>query len=105
VSEIAPEHAPDAGLDQRVTSLEHGQVSILGKLDQLLSLGGPKEPEAEAERPEVNIAEEIRRQLAERDRKAKDKPAETPAPAKTELAEQAPVAPVRRLTKLMWGDE
>jgi hypothetical protein len=105
MSETAPEPpAPDGGLDQRVTSLEHGQVSILGKLDQLLGMSGPKEPEAE--RPEVNVAEEIRKQLAERDAKAKkDKPAEPAAPVKADLTEKAPVAPVRRITKFMWGDE
>lgn len=97
---------PDAGLDQRVTSLEHGQVTIAGKLDQLLGMfsdKGAPDPAPEPERPEVNIAEEIRAQLDERDRKAKK--AEPAAPKAAELAEKPPVAPVRRVTKFMWGDE
>jgi hypothetical protein len=92
---------PDSGLDQRVSSLESGQQSILSKLDQLLG-AGPKPP-AEPERHEVSIVEEIRRQLDERDRR---KPKAEPAPkAAAPEPEQAPKPPVRRVTRLMWGDE
>lgn len=94
----------DAGLGARVGALEAGQTSILGKLDQLLA--GPGDPpETEPERPEVNIAEEIRRQLAAT-RKAEPKaPAAPAAPSPAELAEKQPKAPVRRVTRLIWGDD
>jgi hypothetical protein len=90
---------PDTGLDQRVSSLESGQQSILSKLDQLLGAG--PQPAAEPERHEVSIADEIRRQLDERDRR---KPKTEPAPKAAPEPEQAPKPPVRRVTKLMWGD-
>lgn len=110
----APEPAAagggDTGLGPRVSALEAGQTSISDKLDQVLGFLGstPDKPaEGEPERPEVNIADEIRRQFEERDRKAaKEKPAEPAAPAKAaELAEKPPVAPVRRVTKFMWGGD
>lgn len=100
-----PEPAPppaDTGLDQRVSTLETGQQTILSKLDQLLT--GPEQP-AEPEQPAVSISEEIRRQLAERDAKAKkDKPAEPAAPAAIE-PEKPPVPPVLRRHKIMgWAE-
>jgi hypothetical protein len=103
-----PEPPPaDSGLGERVSSLEAGQTSILGKLDQLLGAGGPADPPAtEAERPEVNISEEIRRQLADaRKADAKRAPAAPAAPSAAELTEKAPKAPVRRVTKMMWGSD
>ena len=93
-----PQPAPDTGLDQRVSQLETGQQSILAKLDQLLT--GPADP-PEPERPEVNIADEIRRQLAEA-RTREPKPKAEPA---RQEPEQPPKAPVRRVTKLMWGGD
>lgn len=92
---------PGDDLGDRVRSLETGQQSILDRLDQLLGGGSDPAP-PEPERHEVSIAEEIRRQLAERDRR---KPrAEPPAPPKPE-PEQPPKAPLRRVTKIMWGDD
>jgi hypothetical protein len=97
MTEPAPE--PDSGLDQRVAKLEEGQTSILSKLNQLLT--GPVDP-PEPERPEINIQEEIRRQLAAA--RAKDKPKAEPAAARPE-PEQPPKPPIRRVTKLIWGDD
>jgi hypothetical protein len=97
--------AADADLDQRVTSLEHGQTSISDRLDRVLGFlertpDEPAEP-AEPERPELNIADEIRRQLAQQQRK----PRSEPAAAKTDLTEKPPAAPVGRLAKLMgWAE-
>jgi hypothetical protein len=99
--ETAPEAHPDTGLDQRVSTLETGQQSILSKLDQLLT--GPPEP-AEAEQPAVSISEEIRKQLDQRDRRRAKAEPETPAPAAPE-PEKPPVPPVRRIHKIMgWAD-
>lgn len=97
--------AADDGLDQRVTQLETGQQSILSRLDQLLGAGAGDTPEAEPERPEVNIAEEIRRQLGERDKAAARKPKAAAAPKAAELAEQAPEPMGRRIEKIMgWAE-
>lgn len=91
--------SPDTGLDQRVSSLENGQQSILSKLDQLLT--GPDTP-PEPERHEVSIADEIRKQLDERDRR---KPKAEPAPKAAPEPEQAPVPMVRRVEKIMgWAE-
>lgn len=92
----------EAGLDQRVSAIE-------GKLDQVLGFlsstpDKPAEPD-EAERPEVNIADEIRRQLAERDKKAAARPAEPAAAKPAETAEKPPVAPVRKVSRVMgWAE-
>ena len=102
--------APDSSaLGDRVTSLEQGQQNILSKLDSVLGFldrtpDAPAEPEVE--RPEVSIADEIRRQLEDRDRKAaKDKPKAPPAAPKAELEEKKPVSPVRRVERLMgWAE-
>jgi hypothetical protein len=106
-----PPAPPDGGgLGERVTQLEAGQHSISDRLDQVLGFlqstpDAPAEP-AEPERPELGIADEISRQLDARDRRNASRPRPA-APAKAppaDLAEQAPVAPVRRLTKIMWGE-
>jgi hypothetical protein len=103
-----PVAAGDTGLESRVSSLEHGQTSISERLDQVLGFlrDTPDTPaEPEAERPELSIADEIKRQLDARDRRrAGSKPAEPAAPAAAELAEKPPVAPLRRLTKAIWGE-
>jgi len=100
MSETAPE-APDTGLDQRVGALEQGQQSILSRLDQLLT--GPADEPAGPERPEVNIVDEIRKQLDERDRKAK--PKTEPAAKAAPEPEQPPVPPVLRRHKIMgWAE-
>lgn len=99
--------APDGTADERITALEHGQVSIEGKLDRLLSLISPgkDEPaapaEPEGERPELVIAREIRDGIA---RLAGSKPAEPAAVNPADLEEKPPVAPVRRVTSFMGWD-
>lgn len=104
-----PAAAPaEDGLGQRVTSLEHGQATITEKIDKVLGFlestpDAPAEPEGE--RPEHRIADEISRQLDARDRRrAKDTPREPAAPKAAELAEKPPAAPVRRLTRMIWGE-
>ena len=88
----------DAGLDQRVTSIE-------GKLDQVLGFlsstpDAPADPVVE--RPEVSISEEIRRQLDERDALAPKEPA---APKPAELTETTPEKMVRRVERMMgWAE-
>jgi hypothetical protein len=105
----APGPAADgngAGLESRVASLETGQASILGKLDEalgFLSKTPDKPAEAEPAGHASSIADEIRRQLDARD-KAKPK-AEPAAPKPAELAEKQPKAPVRRVTKAIWGGD
>lgn len=98
--------APEGDLGQRVSSLEQGQASISEKVDQVLGFLS-KTPDATAEpaeRPEVSIADEIGRQLDARDRKARSRPAAPAVPAAADLAEKPPAAPVRRLTKMLWGE-
>lgn len=100
--------AADGSADERITALEHGQVSIEGKLDRLLSMISPgkDEPAAQdqpdAERPELVIAREIRDGIA---RLAGNKPSSEPAAVNSaELEEKPPVAPVRRVTSFMGWD-
>lgn len=99
-------------LDDRVSQLETGQQSLTEKIDKLLGIvsGGGDKPDGEsAPRPPSNIAEEIRAQLDERDRRdqaaAADKArADWEAGVETrltELAEKPPVTPPRRVEKLM----
>lgn len=103
-----PPPAPpaDAGLETRVSSLETGQTTILGKLDDMLGFlkSTPDAPaEAQPENHAASIADEVRKQLDQRD-KAKPK-AEPAAPKAAELTEKTPVAPVRRVTKFIWGTD
>lgn len=95
----------EPGIEQRVDSLE-------SKVDQILGIvrggGGKPDSEPEPQRP-GNIAEEIRAQLDERDRRdqaaADDKArGDRLAAVETkvaELAEKPPVTPPRRVEKLM----
>lgn len=98
-----PAPAADSGLADRVGRLEDGQATILGRLDQLISGGQAPAAPAAAERPEVGISQEIRDGLAAINSKL-DKQAPA-APAKEELAEQAPVAPARWIERKFWGAE
>lgn len=100
-------------LDDRVSQLETGQQSLTEKIDKLLGIvsGGGDKPDGEppAPRQPSNIAEEIRAQLDERDRRdqaaADDKArGDRLAAVETkvaELAEKPPVTPPRRVEKLM----
>jgi CHASE3 domain sensor protein len=103
--------APDAALDQRVGAIET-------KLDMLLDVIGKQQDGAHGaaqdhmqdklDRP-TTVAEEIRAQLDERDRKKAADDAEAARNGRLEgletkvrdLAETKPAAPVRRVEKLM----
>lgn len=106
------------GIDERVTRLEAGQETMSGQLERIIGMlsGGdaPKpdgQPAAAAGHP--NIGHEIRAQLDERDARARakasaDEQASTIASLQEtvrQLTEAAPVAPVRRATKIMWGSD
>lgn len=109
--------APDGTLDQRVDRLEAGQQSLSDKLDTIIGkLGGQGDddgtPTAQASEPGGSpggIAEEIRAQLEERDRRnaarAKDDERDgTIASLQqkvAELTEQQPQSMPRRVEKLM----
>jgi hypothetical protein len=96
----------DPGLESRVGALESGQQSIIGKLDQLLGAGNVSRETTEP--PAVDVAEEIRRQLEKRDRKAAAAaaaPAAPAAPDPKELAEKTPAPMARRVEKIMgWAE-
>ena len=102
--EPTPDPPKDAGLDQRVTSLESKIDRILGLLD------GPDDP-GDGGQPAgaPNIAQEIRDQLDARDRKAKadaeaatlkDELGQVKA-AVTELKEKPPAPMPRKVERLM----
>ena len=107
MSETPPEGGPTAA------ELAARQDAVEGKLDQILAVLGKqpaaKEPAAGAKEPPTSVAEEIRAQLDERDRKqAADKSAaDADAWRKgvdeklAGMGEQAPEPPVRRIEKLM----
>ena len=110
MSESVPEPNPEQGLDSRVSSLETGQENLSGKLDKVLSIiSGDRHDESPTDPKEgagTTVAHEIRegvdrlKALADAQEKAGAKPkAETVEP------EKAPVPPVRRVTKFMWGSE
>jgi hypothetical protein len=102
--------APEEGLDQRVGRLEAGHESMTHKLDRILGLvGGGGHDEEPTDQPAPNIAHEIRQQLDERDRQAreqadKDGLKSTVGELQTRLSEltEKPPAPLpRRIEKLM----
>jgi hypothetical protein len=106
--------APEEGLDQRVGRLEAGHESMTHKLDRILGLvgGGGHDDEATEDKGQggaPNIAHEIRQQLDERDRQAreqadKDGLKSTVGELQTRLSEltEKPPAPLpRRIEKLM----
>ena len=107
MSETPPETGPTTA------ELAARQDALDGKLDQILSVLGKqpdaKEPAADAKEPPTTVAEEIRAQLDERDRKkaAEQSAADADAWRKgvdeklAGMAEQAPEPPVRRIEKLM----
>ena len=103
--ETPAEAPPDAGVEQRVDSLESKVDKILG----ILSADGSDEQEQPATQPDTNIAHEIRAQLEERDAKARADAAEqgkadrlAAAEAKiAELAEKPPAPMPRRVERIM----
>jgi hypothetical protein len=118
MSETDSDNENEQGLDQRVSSLETGQQTITGKVDQILGILGKGEHAAQgtAQTEEAakldapsNVADMVRRQLDERDAKAK---ADAAAKGQTdrlgalettvsELAEKPPAEPVKRRHKIM----
>jgi hypothetical protein len=112
MSESVPEPAPEQGLDSRVSSLETGQENLSGKLDKILGIisgdgGHEGEVSGKQEGAGTTVAHEIRegvdrlKALADAaEAKSKTKPKAEPVEP-----EKAPVPPVRRITKWMWGSE
>jgi hypothetical protein len=98
-------------LNERVSSLEAGQDSLSGKIDKILGILGGRDSAEHEEQPTGggNVADEIRAQLDERDRKrAADDQARADSDrlgaieAKvSELAEKAPEPMPRRIEKFM----
>ena len=98
----------EGGQEQRIETLE-------SKVDQILGLLSRTPENRSAGREDAGpptVAHEIRQQLDERDRRDREAAA---AQGQTdrlgavetrlaELTEKPPVAPVRKVTKLMWGD-
>lgn len=103
-------------IDARVGKLEDGQDSLSSKVDQILGILGKDRDkahdaaqdhtEAKLDRPS-NVADEIRQQLDERDRRAKaDADTNDLAALKAkvaELSEKAPEPMPRRVERIMWG--
>lgn len=93
--------------------LAQRQDALDGKLDQILSVLGKqpaaKEPATEEKNPPTSVAEEIRAQLDERDRKAAADKTAADADAWRKgvdeklagMGEKAPEPPVRRVEKFM----
>jgi hypothetical protein len=114
----APAEGTGDDLESRVGSLETGQTTLSGKIDQVLSIlsGGRKQPEPPAavqdgEPGADGLAMEIRRQLDER-KAAEQADAEKASGAReidalkqqvAALAERKPEPPVRRVEQVMWG--
>lgn len=108
MTETPPETGPTTA------ELAERQDKLDGKLDQILAVLGKqpatgKEPAADAKEPPTSVAEEIRAQLDERDRKAAADKNAADADAWRKgvdeklagMAEQSPEPPVRRIEKIM----
>ena len=107
-------------LSHRVNELESGQSAISAKVDQILGLLGKdkdkvhgaaeQHTEAKLDRPS-NVADEIRQQLDERDRKTREDAEKQAAGSElaelrakvAELTEKPPEPMPRRIEKIMWG--
>jgi hypothetical protein len=113
VSDPVENPEPEQGLDQRVSSLETGQQNITEKIDKLLGIvgAGHDDKATDPQQPAggTNVAHEIRQQLDERDAAARKKAEEdglkgtvTELQTKlSELTEQAPAPPPKRVHKIM----
>lgn len=106
MSETPPETGPTTA------ELAARQDAVEGKLDQILAVLGKHDPPkagAEPKEPPTSVAEEIRAQLDERDRKAAADKTAADADAWRKgvdeklagMGEQAPEPPVRRIEKIM----
>ena len=107
MSETPPESGPTTA------ELAARQDAVEGKLDQILSVLGKqpaaKEPAGQEKDPPQSVAEEIRAQLDERDRKAAADKTAADADAWRKgvdeklagMGEKQPEPPVRRIEKIM----
>src|ERR1700733_106818 len=108
-----PDAPEGGGLEDRVESLETGQKSIIGKLDELI--GGvhakaAEHTETRLGRP-TSVEDQVRAELERADakRKADAEPAADKADRESikerlaKLAEVPPVAPQPRRQRFMWG--
>ena len=105
-----PESREDSALGERVGKLETGQDNLSGKIDEILGILGGRGTEHE-EQPSGagNVADEIRVQLDERDRKrAADDRARADSDRLgavearvSELAEKPPEPMPRRIERFM----
>jgi hypothetical protein len=89
------------------------QDSLEGKLDQILSIIGKGEGEAHDAAQEheekkldapTSVADEIRRQLEDRDRAKSEQDWKAGVEQKlATVSEQKPETPVRKIERVMWG--
>jgi hypothetical protein len=110
--EPTEEEATDPG--KRLDELEARQEGLSDKIDQILGILGGKKPEGDPapDAQPSSIADEIRQQLEAKTRRDADDAekrghADELAAIKArvaELAEKPPQEPVRRSTRLMWGN-
>lgn len=103
-------------IDARVGKLEDGQNSLSSKVDQILGILGKdkdkahdaaqQHTEAKLERP-TNVADEIRQQLDERDKRAAEERDKSDLASLKEtvaaLTEKSPEPMPRRVERIMWG--
>jgi hypothetical protein len=98
----------NAELDQRVAGVE-SKLDLI--LDKLSGSGTPSAPAADSPPETGSIAEQIRAQLAERDKATADKTAADAAEQRVKtieerlegMAERTPQPPERRVERIMWG--
>lgn len=103
----------ETGLEDRVESLETGQSKILSKLDELLKGAHSKAEQHQADKLDrpSSIEEQVRMELARKEREAAEATAkdqakterETLAQRLAKLEEKPPVQPQPRRQRLMWG--
>ena len=107
-TETADAAPTNAELDQRVAGVESKLDLILEKLS---GGGAPPVPAADSPPETGSIAEQIRAQLAERDKATADKTAADAAEQRVKtieerlegMAERTPQPPERRVERIMWG--
>lgn len=101
------ERASSADLDKRVSAVESKLDLILEKLSGSSGQGTAVEPPVE----HGSIAEQIRAQLAERDKASADQASADAAEQRVKtiedrlegMAERTPQPPERRIERIMWG--
>ena len=112
----AEETSGGGDLDERVGKLETGQDALSTKLDRILGILGRDESkihdaaqdhtQAKLDRP-TNVADEIRQQLDERDKRAAEERDKSDLASLKEtvaaLTEKSPEPMPRRVERIMWG--